>query len=230
MEDPVVNGQPYSYWVSQLHDWKRNPAKHEDVPKSVKEAGVLGLDVLKHYLGKAGVPSKDSPDSSDSDPSERNRANAMRAVEILKGDAAPLLPFLLEQIQERGWKGREFAVIALIYISPQNTGAYEIAKKDIDSADRDTRRQAIQILREFPKKDEALDLLLKATDDQEQTVREWAIGSLKPFLHQEKASAKLNQILADASRSDNDHVQAEWVLDPEGLKRKIKVKLPLPTP
>jgi hypothetical protein len=136
--DPIVEGKRYSDWLLEIPEWRRNPTNHAAMEKAIRSADKQAHSFLKASLSKSGY-ARATPASPDA--VEDSRVKAMFAAKILGPQGAWLSDDLLQIIRERGWKGREYAIYALTYVSPNNSNAFSIAKEDLRSEVVDSRWQ-----------------------------------------------------------------------------------------
>jgi hypothetical protein len=217
-----VRGKEYSAWLSELAS--KVPEPESDVARAIKEAGANGLETIRQCLHPSGISSSEGKGSKNFDPKERMRIGAMRAVVILGNDASALRDYLIQILNGRKWKGREYAAYSLMYIAPDSQEAFKIAMADIKSSDSETRVQGIIMIR-YNKSPEAQKAILNRTNDKKERVRDFAIFSLRAFLPAVEIVEALESIKGDSNRSELERSRAALGLDPELLKHVTTIDL-----
>jgi HEAT repeat protein len=222
----MYENKPYSEWVLELSEWKKVPDKHPVVVNAIRQIGMAGLPHLLKCLSVEGIASESNDETKKNyDSTELNRFRAVLAFEILGRRAKEAAPPLLELAKNRGWRGRQNVLMSLAEVDPANSVSFQLAAEDLKSADTETRVSGLIILRPNGSKP-ALDLIMEATHDPEQRVRDWAIYSLGSYLDQVRAKETLTQISIDKNRSPNDRIRAKLALDPNAINRFSLQPLP----
>jgi HEAT repeat protein len=212
----MYENKPYSEWVLELSEWKKDPDKHPVVVNAVRQIGMAGLPHLLKCLSVEGVPSEGNEGAKNYDSTKLNRYRAVLAFEILGQRAREAAPPLLELAKNRGWRGRQNVLMSLAEVDPTNSVLFQLAAEDLKSTDTETRVSGLIIMRSNGS-NQALDLIIEATNDPEQRVRDWAIHSLGSYLDQVRAKETLTQISIDNNRAPTDRLRAKLALNPNAI-------------